>query len=162
MPNCSDLAKIHPALFALQLQFLFSRRIFGDQANFGGELVGIKTKRPAALLPNGSRYRINRFVVTAPRDDENNRQCQSLPHASRASARASEIGYPRSRSSIPHSPPGFTSRKTHSPVGVSIRSTAPYTRPNLDISRTSLRATPFGMAAGCQLTSAGAARRQST
>ena len=54
---------------------------------------------------------------------------QGGPPSTSASARAAAMGRPRSRSSIPHSPPGFTSRKTCRPSGVTMKSTAPYTQP---------------------------------
>src|SRR5439155_24659071 len=133
MPDRRDFAQVEFAGFGNQTQLFGAWLILRDQAHFGGKFVGIETKWPSTLLLDGGGYGIDALIVVAPGDDEDRHVLILWRHCNSAPAMASEIGNSNSRSSIPHSPPGLTSRNTCSPWGVRIRSIAPYTRPRLVI-----------------------------
>ena len=93
--------------------------------DFGGETVSFNHLIGDILALAGRNHQRGTLMVGTMADNKDHTGLFK-----RALAMASLMGKSRSRSSIPHSPDGLTSKNTKRPSKVSIRSTAPNRRPS--------------------------------
>src|SRR6185369_16075435 len=101
VPDGFDLAQIKLTFFIRKRETLVTRPVVSRETHFGRIAIGVKANRVAAFARDSLTHSRDALVIVAVCDDENRHN-----YSSSAAAIASEIGRPRSRSSMPHSPPG--------------------------------------------------------